>query len=99
MSTRTFTVDELEDLEVGYVNELKESVDSGRWTEHFEIVFKADDDKLYLVSYDEGLTEMQEMWGEDSYPEARREGDDYIVECPEVEIYEEMVPVKKWRKL
>jgi len=96
---RTFTVDELEEMEVSYVNEIKESVYSGRWTEHFRIVFRADDDKLYLVDYDEGLTEYQELYGEDHYPEARRDGDDYVVDCPEVTLYEEMIPVTKWRKI
>lgn len=93
MSTRTFTVDELE--EVGYVNEIKESVDSGRWTEYFQIVFRADDNKLYLVDYEEGLTEYQDLYGEDRFPDSL--GGE--VPCTEVDIYEEMVPVKKWKRV
>lgn len=45
-----------------------EVIDSGRWTEYHQVVFRApDDDKLWRVGYEVGLTEMQgsRPWDED----------------------------------
>lgn len=101
MPSRTFTVDELDELEVRYSAEFSERVDSGRWSEYFDVVFRADDGKLYFVRTEEGLTEIQmdAMYREDHYPDAERNGGDYFVKCPQVELYQEMVPVTKWRKV
>src|SRR5690606_28597587 len=98
---RTFTVDELEDLEVVYANELKEGLGARRWSETFAVVFQDDhDDKFYLVYVEEGLTENQELYGAERYPDAYRVGaNHWVVDCPEVELYQEMISVTKWRKV
>lgn len=95
-STRTFTIDELDDF-VANNARLIESVNRGRWSEHLEYVFAADDGKFYVVDVEEGLTEYQDYYGEDRYPDCKKLFDDWVVECAEVEIYEEMVPQRKWR--
>lgn len=100
MSTRAFTLDELEDLEVsGGKNTTtvpySEHVDSGRWYEYHDVVFKADDGKLYYAAVQHGLTEYQECYGEESYPSMVNGN----LECPEVELYEEETPVMRWRKV
>lgn len=61
----------------------------------YEIVFKADDGKHYLVYEDKGLTEYQE----NEFPGLKFDDDGEYVDCPEVELYEEMVSVTKWRKV
>ena len=57
--------------------------DLDRWTRHITTICKLND-KYYAVEWEQGLTEYQE---------------DYIEEQPyEVESYEEVVVIKKWRK-
>ena len=85
-----FSTDDLFDYICGPV--IDNRMGERRWSEMHEIVFQADDEKLYLVHWDQGLTEYQEH----DWPDADRDG---FVECPEVEVYEEMIPVKKWRKV
>lgn len=99
MPSRTFTVADLDDLEVAYANELKISNGSGRWSEHFDVVFRDESDgKLFVIALEEGLTEMQDYYGSDRYPDSHRQDDGtYVVDCDEVELYEELVPVTKWR--
>ncbi len=97
MSSRTFTIDELEELEVMWDNVLKEGHGARRWSESFDVVFLADDGKHYLVTVEEGLTENQDYYGEERYPD--RDYETKTVECPEVELYTEQVPVTKWRKV
>lgn len=102
MSSRTFTIDELEELEVRHEGtdavRYFERVDSGRWSEYFTVVFEYEG-KHYLVHTEEGLTEMQMdgMSTEDHYPD--HSYTEQTVECPEVELYTEQVPVTKWRKV
>jgi hypothetical protein len=94
--TRKFTIDELDDFTDDV--RLLESHGKNRWSEHSTIVFTADDSKFYVVDIEEGLTEYQDYSGSDRYPDAVHvpDGDDFV-ECLEVEIYEEMVPQRKWR--
>ncbi|RTL65880.1 MAG: hypothetical protein EKK42_20250 [Pseudonocardiaceae bacterium] len=100
MPSRTFTVDELEEFGAECEGEYRRSIDSGRWYEYFETVFRAGDDgKLYLVYTKEGLTEYQECSGADVFTDAELINDEWVVECPEVEIFEEVQPVTKWRKV
>lgn len=96
MNTKTFTVDELDALLLDPV--LDVHVDSGRWSEHHEVVFMDDDTKLYVVNTEVGLTEMQEYLGYERYPDYEYgEDGDGVVKCTEVEIYEEPVITRKWR--
>lgn len=99
MTTRTFTIDELDDFTTAD-EVLDNEVGSGRWSTHHEIVFRADDDKLYVVCTEEGATEYQDYSGSDRYPDYVyvEDGDDFV-ECDQVEVYEELVPAKKWRKV
>lgn len=97
MPTRTFLVDELEEMEVGYANEYKETRSRSRWSETFDIVFRADDEKLYHVVYEEGLTEYQDYTGVQRYPFCNYS--ERTVTCHEVEIYEELRPVTMFRKV
>jgi hypothetical protein len=95
--SRTFTIDELEDLDVRWDNVLKEGHGARRWSENFDVVFLADDGKHYLVTVEEGLTEYQDYCGEERYPD--RDYETNTVVCPEVELYMEQVLVSKWRKV
>jgi heat shock protein HspQ len=98
MPSRVFSIDDLEELEVAWCNDFKESRGKRRWMEAFDVVFRADDDeKLYHVVIEEGNTEYQECYGEDRYPE--RDYRNKTVECPEVELYETMRPVTVFRKV
>ena len=93
--SRTFTLEELEELDVSWENQIKREIYSGRWNVHSNVVFRADDDKLYLIQVSEGLTEYHETYGPEKYPEMNWQT--HEIELPEVEIYEVMLPVKKWR--
>lgn len=97
MTTRTFTVEELDEYLLDPVLDIH--VDSGRWSEHHEVVFMANDTKLFVVNTEVGLTEMQDYSGYERYPdyEYGADGSTGVVECTEVEIYEEPVIVRKWR--
>jgi hypothetical protein len=67
-----------------------EQVDTRRWVSVHELVFRAPDDgKAYRVTYERGLTEMQEDHDEWDYR-------DHVV-GEEVEEYER--PVKAWRRV
>lgn len=96
MTTRDFTIDELDVFRWDSV--LVEYEGKGRWSEHSTVVFKAEDDKLYVVALEEGLTEYQDYTGADRYPDwHHNDAHEEVVTCSEVEIYEEMVPQRKWR--
>ncbi|MCK9901331.1 hypothetical protein [Glutamicibacter sp. V16R2B1] len=60
-NTRTFTRDELFDLDIPYSDDTvhTEHVDSGRWNETRTAVFKHDGTH-WRVTYQVGLTEMQD---------------------------------------
>lgn len=92
-----FTIEELND----YLDDpvIEERHGKRRWSEAVTCVFKADDGKHYKVDYEEGNTEYQEYYGEDRYPDSYREDGYVFVDCPEVELYEELVPVVKYRVL
>lgn len=96
-SSRSFTVTELEEDYQVLANHLyEEGMGMQRWSETFLYVFKADDEKLYQVYYERGATEYQDS----EWPDAEKNSDgEMAVRCPEVEVYEEMVPVKKVRVL
>ena len=91
---REFTLEELEDLEVHYINESKKGHGRRRWSERFTVIFEFDG-KYYRVETEEGSTEYQDYSGADAFPDMW----DNKVQCPEVEKYVEMVPVTKWRKI
>lgn len=94
---KTFTIDDLDYL-TSECADLVLEIDSGRWSSYSEIVFTDEDSgKQFVVNIEEGLTEMQDYYKEQRYPYHRREGEEYVVDCEEVEIYEEMVPQRKWR--
>lgn len=80
------TKEQGEELDLPYSCHTKWSLGSRRWHEDMQGVFEYEG-KNYLISWSEGLTEMQE--NEDPW-----EWDD-IVECPEAEKYE--VTVTEWR--
>lgn len=98
MTSRVFTVAELEDLEVSWANEYQEGMGARRWSETFRTVFEFDG-KFYEVYVEKGLTEYQETYGAERYPDATVDDGEWIVDCPEVERYAETVVVEKWRKL
>lgn len=63
--TRTFTIDELEEIGVPFdladdIEVADEAVGSGRWNETRRILFRHDGD-IWAVRYDVGLTEEQEV--------------------------------------
>lgn len=85
-NTRTFTRDELEELDVPHTHLHDELNDTGRWTEMRTCVFRApDDDKTYLVSYQKPLTEYQEcdLWYDED-------------EITAMEVEEVIVAVTRW---
>lgn len=69
--TRYFSEEEVEDLVFSNDVVDVESMGSRRWVEGMISVVRADDDKLYRIAWDRGLTEYQENY----YPEG---------DCPEV---------------
>lgn len=74
--------------------EFEESSGSRRWSEGMTYAFRAPDDKkLWRVGCDKGLTEYQHDEWEDTF---EKDGTK-MIRATEVEIYEEMVPVKKIR--
>lgn len=96
MPSRTFNIEDLD--EIGYDNELKVERHTGRWNVYSDVVFRAEDDgKLYVVNYCEGLTEYQETYGSECFPDSVCRDGEWFVECFEVELYDEMVTVKNWR--
>lgn len=96
MTTRIFTLEEIDEYSSDPVLDIH--VDSGRWSEHHEIVFEADG-KLYEVDVEEGLTEMQDYYGPQRYPRADLKGqNEWTVPADEVEIYEVPVITRKWRR-
>lgn len=95
MSTRTFTYKQLEEMGVECKYELKEEIYEGRWSRHSNVVFKADDGLHYVIEIEEGLTENQDYYGREVFPDLI--GD--TVSLPIVELYTEMAPVKKWRRV
>lgn len=100
MSERIFTYEELCECEAEHVYVWQSESWDTRWNRYFENVFEADDGKLYKVLVCEGLTENQETYGAEVFP-GLEYGEDKVwrVTLPEVEIYEEMVPVKKCREV
>lgn len=96
MPSRNFTV---EDLDEFTYNDVVIETNGGRsrWSELFDIVFRADDGKTYFCTVEVGNTEYQEYFGRDRYPKMPY-GDDTL-ECPEVEVYEKLVPVQAWKKV
>lgn len=90
MPTRTFTRDELDELNVawgGKHNVHVEQVDEGRWQVHYSVVFRAPDDgRLWEVGFQRGATEMQEC---------DRWYDEQEITATEVEPY--VVEVTKYR--
>ncbi|MEU7320927.1 hypothetical protein AB0465_13985 [Streptomyces griseoviridis] len=57
MSKRMFTTAELRELDVPYEYEADWHVSIGPWEETRECVFRADDGKTYLVTYQRGLAD------------------------------------------
>lgn len=99
MSSRTFTLDELEEFGANTY----ESVWSGdswdsRWEKHTTIVFEADG-KFYRTDYTEGLTENQYCDDWDRYRDADYDAASktWSLSCPEVESYQRQVTVTEWR--
>lgn len=87
MTTRTFTPDQLEELDVPYTNLHDEQVDSRRWVEVRRCVFRAEDDgNAYRVTYQQPLTEHQECdtWFDDK-------------EIKAVEVEQRPVVVQQWK--
>ena len=102
MPSRTFDVDLLMEWEIGFVHEWQDEGWETRWNKHQNTVFRAEDDgKLYQFVFRTGLTEMQECYGEERYEGADYDRDTktWVLTCPEVELYTEMQPVTKWRKV
>jgi len=64
MSSRTFPTDLLRHLDIPYNAVSTEHIDSGRWVEYRVAVFEHEG-KHWLVHYQRGLTEMQDVdpWG------------------------------------
>lgn len=83
---KSFLVDEL-DLPYSDIVIEDNIIETSRWSALHEIIFKYND-KYYLTSYSEGLTEMQD--------ESPWEYDDDEVDCFEVEQKE--VLIKQWVK-
>lgn len=87
MNKKTFDVDYLkEEYDLPYDGYIyKELVDTSRWGEIYEIVFKHEE-KFWSFSFEQGATEMQDYddWDDESE-----------VECMEVEEYEKTVTA--WR--
>lgn len=70
MALRRFSLEQLEEWEVAFENVWSEEIDSGRWTRFDSVVFQApDDEKYYRITVETGLTEYQEVYGEERYPE------------------------------
>lgn len=57
--TRTFTRDELEELDVPYTTVHTKFLHSSRWANHYEAVFEFEG-KHYMVQYQDPATEAQE---------------------------------------
>src|SRR5688500_17020479 len=60
MTSRHFTREQLEELDVPYTNLHDEQVDTLRWSEIRSCVFRAEDGKTYEVTYQVPATEHQE---------------------------------------
>lgn len=84
-NTRTFTRDQLEELDVPYTNLHDEQVDSRRWAEVRTCVFQTEDGTAYKVTYQRPLTEHQECdtWFDDD-------------EIKAVEVEQRPVVVQQW---
>ena len=67
----------------------REKVGEGRWHDRFEAIFKSGG-KHYLLKFDEGKTENQEREALGDYAPSE-------IECPEVEIFEEIETVTRIR--
>jgi len=81
--TRNFTVEELEeDYDLPYGAVYEETIDKRRWYSVLELVFKADDDKYYMVDYMDPATEMQE--GQDRWDDYSGHVEATLVEPIEV---------------
>lgn len=86
MTTRTFTPEQLEELDVPYTRLHDEQVDSLRWAEIRSCVFQAEDGTAYEVTYQRPLTEHQEC---DTWFDA--------AEIKAVEVEQRPVVVQQWR--
>ena len=86
MPSRIFTPAELDEF-VTTNTVLKESRGRGKWTEIVDIVFCADDDRMYHVVL--GVTRKTYLYCYD--------GD--AIECPEVELYATSRPKVMFRKV
>lgn len=89
MPTRTFSTSDLDHFLL-VASVFEESRGRGRNSEQFDIVFQADDDKLYHV-----VIAVPHDLGPFWYPAAY----DNAVECPEVELYTTWRPVVRFRKV
>jgi uncharacterized protein (UPF0179 family) len=89
MTTRHFTPEQLDKLDVPYTNLHDEQVDTLRWSETRRCVFRAQDDgKAYRVTYQRPLTEHQECdtW----FGEEQVKG---------FEVEEQPVTVMQWKRV
>lgn len=87
MTSRIFTPDQLEEFDVPYTTLHDEQLDSRRWAEVRECVFRAPDDgKTYQVTYQQPLTEHQECdtWFDEEQIKA-------------VEVEQRPVVVQQWK--
>lgn len=78
MSEQYFSESEIEDAVYGEGYEVvsEESYGSGRWNEHMVSVVRTDDGKLYRISWDKALTEVQEdMFFPGKFPEVFKRSD------------------------
>lgn len=92
MNSRTFTLDELQEYEMD--NRVWTGViDSGRWTRYDQVVFRASDDgKFYRIVVESGLTEYQDVDGEERYPDMHNG----VLEAVEVEKRIKTVETTVW---
>jgi len=67
----------------------REKVGEGRWHNRFEAIFKSGG-KNYLLKFDGGKTEMQERDALGDYAPDE-------IECPEVEVFEEVETITRIR--
>ena len=99
MASRTFTLDELQDCGADPFTAVwtGESWDD-RWTKTTPVVFEADG-RFYKTFYREGLTEYQDLYDWDCYPESDydRETQTWSLTCVEVERYEKQITATRWR--
>lgn len=101
MATKRFTLVDLEELDVEISYEWRGNEIDTRWNRYYDVVFMARDGKMYKTQLCQGLTEYQETYGAEVFPELTfdRETNVWSADLPEVELYEEMFTVTSWRKV